>query len=364
MGLFLITIAWLFGILSGLYLKIGIVFFILFYIIFIRIRRVNTNIKKVCIKSYIIIFIISYIISYFQIINLEKSFNEKYENINEEIKVIGTIISNPSNKQYKTNYTLKVESINGDTSYKNTKILLSVKKDKNEKYYSYGNKIYFIGEFKEATLQRNYGGFDYKQYLKTKNIYGTITTKSSNIKIIKNNDSNLILKFINEVALKIEEKANKLLNKTEASLLTGLLIGNKQNLDDNIEEAFRKSNLSHMLAVSGSHVSYVILAIGFIITKSKISKRKGKIVTVIFLIFFMILTGQTPSVTRACIMSIYMIVSSLFYKRVNILSSMSISLWLLLIMNPYCILDIGLQLSYGGTLARKIVAAVETLTRS
>ena len=72
MGLFLITIAWLFGILSGLYLKIGIVFFILFYIIFIRIKRVNTNIKKVCIKSYIIIFIISYIISYFQIINLEK----------------------------------------------------------------------------------------------------------------------------------------------------------------------------------------------------------------------------------------------------------------------------------------------------
>ena len=91
----------------------------------------------------------------------EKSFIEKYKNINEEIKVVGTIISNPSNKQYKTNYTLQVESINGDKSYKNTKILLSVKKDKNEKYYSYGNKIYFIGEFKEATLQRNYEDFLY-----------------------------------------------------------------------------------------------------------------------------------------------------------------------------------------------------------
>ena len=197
-------------------------------------------------------------------------------------------------------------------------------------------------------MQRNEGGFDYKQYLKTKNIYGIITAKE--VKIEKENNINIVYKLANEVSNKIQERANELLKEKEASLLTGVLIGNKENLENNIKEDFRKSNLSHMLAVSGAHISYIIMAVGFLISKIKINKKIGKVLTIILLLFFILITGSSASVTRACIMSIYVILASLFHKRISILSSISISMLILLILNPYSIFDAGLQLSYGGTI--------------
>ena len=194
------------------------------------------------------------------------------------------------------------------------------------------------------------GGFDYKEYLKTKNIYGIVTTNVSQIKVEKENNINAILKLTNTMANKIEEKANELLNEKEANVLTGILIGRKENLDKDVQNVFRKSSLSHMLAVSGAHVSYVLIGISFVVVKSKIAKNVGRIITILFLIIFLFLTGQTPSVTRACIMSIYLIVGSILNKRVSTIASISFSFLVIVILNPYSILDIGMQLSYGGTL--------------
>lgn len=350
MELCLMAIAWLFGILSGLYCKISIVLFVLGVLLFYFIRRKNSYLTLICSKRYILIFVLCYIISYVQIIGFERSFQEKYQNIEGEIKVVGTIVSNPTHKEYQTIYTLKVDTINGDKSYQNTKLRFNVKKEKNAKEYSYGNQIAFIGEWKKPMTARNEGGFDYQQYLKTKKIYGIVEAKASNVKIKKEENGNVILKLANSLQNKIQKKAKELLEEKQAGVLTALLIGNKENLEEEVQETFRTSSLSHMLAVSGAHVSYLIMGIGFLIAKTKMGKRIGKIVTILLLLFFMLLTGQTPSVTRACTMSIYLIVASLFHKRVSVLSSISISFLMIVWMNPYSIFDIGLQLSYGGTI--------------
>lgn len=350
MVLCLMAIASLLGTLSGLYCKISIALFVLGMLFFYQIRKKHRWLKRICSKRDIILMVISYLVFYIQIIGLENSFEQKYQNIQGEIEGIGTIVSNPIEKEYQTSYTIKVKRLNGTSACQNTKILLKVKKDNNTKEYSYGNEIAFKGEWKEPSRARNEGGFDYKQYLKTKKIYGMVETQSSAITIRKENAINGILKLANVVQHKIKNKANELLEEEQASVLVALLIGNKEGLEEEVQEAFRMSNLSHMLAVSGAHVSYVMLGIGFIIANSKISKKVGKIITIVLLVFFLLITGQTPSVTRACIMSIYFIIASLCHKRVSVLSSISISFLTILLLNPYAIWDVGLQLSYGGTI--------------
>lgn len=344
------AMAGLLGTLSGLYCKISIVLFLLGILLFYRITKKNLEVKQINSKRYIIMIIFTYLIFYFQIIGLEKSFERTYQNVQGEIQVTGTILSNPIEKEYQTNYTVKVDKIEGKSFYQNRNILLKVKKQKNTKKYSYGNQIVFVGEWTEPSEARNEGGFDYKQYLKTKKIYGIIEAKQSSISIKKEENVNDILKLTNRIRSKIQEKANQLLEEKQASVLIALLIGNKDDLEEEVEEAFRTSNLSHMLAISGAHVSYVILLISFIIANSKVSKKVGKIVTILLLGFFLLLTGQTPSVTRACVMSMYWIIASLFHKRVSVYSSISISFLIILALNPYSILDIGMQLSYGGTI--------------
>ncbi len=332
----------------GLYFKKGIALIVLFVMLVYFIRRKNRYLYLIYKKEYVILFLIVFIISSFQIIRLEKSFKEKYDGIGSNVKIEGTIISNPISKQYKTNFTLKVRSINNDTTFKNTKLRVNVKNDNMQ--YKYGDKISLIGNFEYAQQRRNTGGFDYREYLKTKGIYGIVTTNKKSIKLEKENNVNFVFLLANNIATKIKENINKIFEKEEASILTAILLGNKDNMEEETKEAFKRSGLSHMLAISGLHVSYVIMIVSFIIGKSKISKKVGKIITILFLLFFILLTGGTLSVARACLMSIYMIITSLLNKRVSVFSSINISLILLLIINPYCIFDIGLQLSYGGTI--------------
>lgn len=343
MELFCITIAWIFGIIWGLYFKISIAFFVV-PVIFIGIYLSRK--KKT--KKYFIWFLISLVISNLQITLLEKSFSEKYKNIGENLEIVGTVISNPIDKEYKNQYTLKVEKIDENKKYQNTNLQLNVKKEKEN--LSYGDKIIVKGNFEEASTARNEGGFNYKQYLKTKKIYGIVTVDKKDVKVVNKNNTNIIELLANKVRNSMKGKIEQNITDATSGLLSGMLIGDKSNLPKEIQEDFRNSSLSHILAISGMHVSYVMLGITFLISKMKFSKKISKIITIVILLFFIILTGKTASVERACFMSVYAILASLLHKRANVLASISISILIILIINPYSILDIGLQLSYGGTL--------------
>lgn len=343
MELFCITIAWIFGIIWGLYFKISIAFFVV-PVIFIGIYL---NRKKK-IKKYFIWFLISLVISNLQITLLEKSFSEKYKNIGENLEIVGTVISNPIDKKYKNQYTLKVEKIDENKKYQNTNLQLNVKKEKEN--LSYGDKIIVKGNFEEASTARNEGGFNYKQYLKTKKIYGIVTVDKKDVKVVNKNNTNIIELLANKVRNSMKGKIEQNITDATSGLLSGMLIGDKSNLPKEIQEDFRNSSLSHILAISGMHVSYVMLGITFLISKMKFSKKMSKMITIVILLFFIILTGKTASVERACFMSVYAILASLLHKMANVLASISISILIILIINPYSILDIGLQLSYGGTL--------------
>lgn len=330
MTICMITIAYILGIIWGLYIKNIVPLFILIIAItlikkiinsknikqykeiqdykkfrkFKKFKNLNKYIKILIPNRKLILILITFTISFTYICVLEKSFKTKYKNIKEEIKVEAIVISNVKEKEYKDEYTIKVRAIDSNKKYNGTNLKLSMKNNKNK--LEYGDKIIFTGEFKEPEEQRNYGGFNYKQYLKTEKIYGLITTNK--IEKIEKGKYNQLLILINKINQKILENSNKILEKEEASVLTGILIGNKDNLSKDIEESFRNSNLSHMLAVSGAHVTYVILGITFILNKSKTNRKISKVITIILLILFIFLTGGTPSVIRACIMAIYIIV--------------------------------------------------------
>lgn len=351
MTIFIVMIAWITGIIWGLYLNISIAYFIvaitILYIVIIKSKKIKKYFKVLRIRKILLIFIIFITCSYINIKLLENDYKNRYEDVNGEIKLIATVISNVQEKEYKDIYTIKVESINGNKKYSGTRLILNIKKKDNFEI-KYGDKIELIGEYKTPSIQRNYRGFNYKQYLKTKKIYGNIESKK--VKVIKHNNINLIYKTINNISISINNKINQILDKEESGVLSSILIGNKNNLQEDIKESFRDSNLSHMLAISGAHISYIILGITVILSKIKIHKKISKIFTILFLIFFIILTKSTPSVVRACIMGIYIIFSTLINRKPNTFASISISMLILLIYNPYNILDIGLQLSFGGTI--------------
>ena len=103
-----------------------------------------------------------------------------------------------------------------------------------------------------------------------------------------------------------------------------------------------------MLAVSGSHITYIISGLALLLGKT--SKRFTKIFTILFLLFFMALTGFTASVIRASIMGILILIASILHRKSDTINNLGISSLIILINNPYVITDLGFLLSYAGTI--------------
>lgn len=271
----------------------------------------------------------------------------QYEKIysKSEINDYAIVVSEEKQTEYKKVYTIKTIG-----SLKNKKFILKI--NINSKIsLKYGDLIKVDAEYEKPSIMRNYKGFDYSTYLKSKGIYGTIYANENDIKVLENNHINILEKTINNIKNCIIYNSKKLIeDSTTSGLLIGILIGDTSYIDEKTEDDFKNSSLAHMLAVSGQHIAYIIIAISFALKVSRLGKTTGKIISICILILFMLITGLTASVFRAGIMGILIILASLFYRKSDIYTNLGLSMLIILFSNPFTIYDVGLWLSYGGTL--------------
>ena len=300
---------------------------------------------KLIIRPYVIIIIIIFSsISYLTIKIQENEYEEVYKKEGDIGSIMCIVESNREEKEYYARYKVKVIKSDTIENFKQKCFYVQVKKNSFENL-KYGDMIKISGKYIKPETQRNYGGFDYQKYLKTKNIYGTISV--SNIVILANRKANVFMMIANDIFLNIKNNMDKVFKEGIAEILKGLLLGDSSNIEEDIKENFRNASMSHILAISGMHISYVIIGIDKLLSK-RIGKRSTKIVIIIILIIYMFITGFSPSIIRATVMGILVIISNLVYRKNDIWTSISISLFVILIYNPYSIMNIGLQLSYLG----------------
>ena len=272
----------------------------------------------------------------------------------EQITLRAIVLSEPEDKEYKYTCTIKVKEIEGESGCKNTKLILNVNKNKlNGNVLKFGDEVLITGEFERPNGVRNYKGFDYEGYLKSKRIYGTV--KLENYEIIAHNRADGASKMINFVQNNMKENVNNVLESEEAALCVGILVGDREDISEKVEDDFQKSNLTHMLAVSGSHITYIINALAIMLSRT--SKRFAKIFTIVFLVFFMALTGFTSSVVRASVMGMLVLIASFVHRKSDTFNNLGISSLIILLVNPYAITDVGFTLSFGGTIGIVLLAS-------
>lgn len=206
--------------------------------------------------------------------------------------------------------------------------------------------ISFEGDLKLPDKQRNRGGFDYSKYMYSQNIYASIFVNNyNNIEILEDEKFNLITFIQNNIF----EKLNVLLPKEELGILIGMIMGDTFYIEEEIEEDFKLSGITHLLAVSGSNVAYIILVSKFLFDKV-LGKSISNFITILMIILFVLISGASPSVVRAGIMAIILIVSEILARQPDTKSSIAVAAFLILLYNPFVICDVGFILSFGGTL--------------
>lgn len=136
----------------------------------------------------------------------------------------------------------------------------------------------------------------------------------------------------------------KLFPEDTAGFAQALILGDRTNLDYETQTSLKVSGIQHIVAVSGLHVS-ILFGLLQVLTFRK--RLIGLLVSMPLLILFAAVVGFTPSVTRACIMQILMIIAEVAFKDYDPSTALAFSVLSMLVVNPLAITSVSLQLSAG-----------------
>ena len=274
---------------------------------------------------------IYYILLLITIILFLISMNIKKDKTYKEINNESFKIIEKTKKEYGIKLILKSEG----------KILayLYVDKDKIDKEYNkydWGDKITITAQRKEIKTKTLDNTFDYKKYLNNQKIYEVVE-----ITDIKINTKN------NNIFYKIKNKIIKRQNKLPKSkpYINSLILGNNSYLEEDIITSYRKNGISHLFAISGTHINILITILYAILKKLKLKDNKISIITILFLIYYMFLTNFSMSVLRSSMFTILIIINKLLKLNIKNKNLLILTLFIVSLNNPKNILNIGLQFS-------------------
>lgn len=270
---------------------------------------------------------------------------------NKAVTFLGTVAYDPARE--KEWYSTKASGFiyvgdSEDAIATNAKVILRVRchEDATPFTYKYGDVIKATGELRRPSGQRNPGGFDYRQYLITQGIFGTIH-RVETIEHIGSRNGKISLIWAESMQRKIQLILGQL---KHGDVLRAMCLGERSLLKPETLETFQKGGAAHILAVSGLHIGLIALCCAFSLKFLIKSKTAVNIITMVVIFCYALIIGFSPSVIRATSMCIIFLGARTLGKKLDILDViLSVALAVLLI-NPLYLWSVGFQLSFSAVL--------------
>lgn len=178
-------------------------------------------------------------------------------------------------------------------------------------------------------------------YLLADKIKFTASVESGDLKIEKGNKT--IFQSINS---RIKETLSVGLDEDEFPVTYAMLCGNSDLIDSDILSSYRQSGVAHIFAVSGLHIGFLVVILNFIFTKLRVNKYV-KIVSIVGIaLFYAGICNFSTSSIRAVIMTTIILISKLFGKKYDPLTSISFAFIILLFISPSYLYTAGFLLSF------------------
>jgi competence protein ComEC len=272
------------------------------------------------------------------------------------LTVYGRITDIKLVKQMDLTFNFETDSLKTEARVvrKNVKLLCRLretcKKRLDSVYYMLepGNYLKLTGTYYKGREIRNPGEFDYNKYLNSLGISGTLNiTGAKNINLLSD-ESDFFKSAIFSIRKFLDSEIKSLHNEQTSSLLKGLLLADRSEIDYVTKTQFINAGVIHVLAVSGLHVGFIAIIFLFLFGRLNIYLRS--ILTITGLLLFMLITGMPPSVFRATLMAVVIIIAFLFNRSTNLFNSLALAALIILVINPDELFNPGFQLSFSAVI--------------
>lgn len=232
----------------------------------------------------------------------------------------------------------------------NLKAVLYLQKCQASQNLKLGDLLCFNAQLKPIAPPNNPNSFDNQQYLKRKNIYFTSYVPSSNWFFLSETNAHPLRRLAGHVQQYFSKVfSDNGLEGNEYAIITAVLLGNSETMTSELRSSFASAGVSHILCVSGMHVGIIFMIINFLLKPLDYSRRAQwlkALLLVLAIWSYALITGLSPSVKRAATMFTFVIVGGLLRRPVNVFHSLFASLFILLVINPLLLFEVGFQMSY------------------
>ena len=251
----------------------------------------------------------------------------------------------PDNYNYK--YIVSVKAFNNEKA--SGQLLINIKKDSSTTVLAVDDLLFTSSQLNVIQKPLNPHQFDYSNYLELKQVYHQLYLEQDELLLLSDSKTT-IYGYADQLRATINEKLIEAGFKDEAlSIMNALLLGQRQTIDKGIYNNYVNSGTIHILAVSGLHVGILLLILNFLFSPLlyfKYGNYIRPIVLVTILWSFAIIAGLSPSVTRAVAMFSIISIAMHLKRPTNIYNTLVISAFVILLVKPTFLFEVGFQMSY------------------
>lgn len=219
--------------------------------------------------------------------------------------------------------------------------------------YINGDYICMSGTVSVPDSATNPGTFDQYIYLRNKGYYLCI----SNGTIESGNHRPYSIEgFLYGIKNRCTKIIDNSFDSESAGIVKAMLVADKSTLDKNIKKLYSENGIAHIMAISGVHVAIIGMTLYGFLRKLRIGRLISGTFSIAIIILYGIMTGMSSSTERAVIMLILSIAAEYFGRKTDAPTSMGFAMIIMVLGNPYIILDAGFQLSFAAITGVTVVA--------
>ncbi len=346
---YLITLSFLLGVALATFFPLSLPeITVLIFFGFVFTLLWHRTLNKVEIRGFLFIgvFIMTASLGALRVDFAEQSFSNSFlsDKVGSEISIEGIVVSEPDVRAKNTMLQIETER---------DSVLVSV--DKYQKI-NYGDVVSVTGVLeKPESFTTDLGRtFNYPGYLKAKGIEYKISF--AEVAVLGSGEGNLIVASLIKFKQSFMQNLEQVISEPAVALGEGLLLGVKQALGEELELAFRKTGIIHIVVLSGYNIMLVVIFVMFILGYF-LPPKPRVIAGVMAITLFALLVGLSATVMRASIMASLLLVVQVTGRVYFVLRGLLLAGAIMVLINPHLLVyDVGFQLSFLATLGLILIA--------
>lgn len=266
-----------------------------------------------------------------------------------EVLVQGQVYKKTNTSKIQILYLKNNSMIQENNSFQESNILVY---DDTFSQIPIGKTICLKGKITSFEKPRNPGNFDQQLYYAKQNIYGFIWCEEI---LSISGEENVLFERLYQIRQAWKSILLENMSEENGAVLSAMLLGEKSEMDADLKEQYQKAGISHVLAISGLHISFIGLGIYKLIRRTGVSYVSSGMIAILVLSLYVLMIGFSVSVIRAYVMLILRVGADMTGRAYDMLTALMLAAAILVCYQPLYLADAAFYLSHGAILGILVV---------